>query len=95
MLAAVFYLLSFIIPINEHYKSTDITALVGHFLLIKGNNIIGIVSLLLYYTLYVYRNSQEDKMVNNGQVVGGTLLVLYYGKELIDTYYEKKENKEK
>lgn len=77
-----FYLSSFIlsklfnIDINHHLKMTDITALVGHFILITKNkyNKIGYLLLTIYYVLYVFSNIHHDKI----QSLLGVILLSYY-----------------
>ena len=76
-----FHALSFIIPINEHLKMTDITAILGHFMVYTDNYLtFGYVLLLAYYVLYLIRNYEEAHkyFVNKLQVVGASMLIYHY-----------------
>ena len=93
---ALFYILSFTDLINPNRKSTDMLALIGHLLLIKDNGLtgVGLIALILYYMLYIYRNFERNfPLLNTLQVVGGILLLIHHGNDLRNEYLEyKKEN---
>ena len=77
----IFFALSFMFPINEHLKITDITALVGQFMVYTDTYLtFGYVLLLSYYVLYFIRNYKDvDKyFVNKLQVVGSSMLIYHY-----------------
>ena len=77
----IFHALSFIIPINEHLKMTDITAILGHFMVYTDTYLtFGYVLLLTYYLLYLIRNYAEAHkyFVNKLQVVGSGMLIYHY-----------------
>jgi len=77
----LFHTLSFIIPINEHLKMTDITAIFGHFMVYNDIYLtFGYVLLLAYYILYLIRNYEEAHkyFVNKLQVVGASMLIYHY-----------------
>jgi hypothetical protein len=81
----LFYTLSFIMPINEHLKMTDITAVFGHFMVY--NNIyltIGYILLFIYYLLYFLRNYMDSHkyFVNKLQLVGSSMLIYHYFKNI-------------
>jgi hypothetical protein len=85
IILTIFYFVSFLYPINDHRKDSDVLALVGHILLIKNNEleIFGKGSLIVYYVLYVMRNFKEFEFLPNKiQVVGGSVAVIYYILEL-------------
>jgi hypothetical protein len=77
----LFHALSFILPINEHFKTTDITAVLGQFLVYTDTYLtLGYVLLLIYYILYLIRNYKDaDKyFVNKLQVLGSGMLIYHY-----------------
>lgn len=77
----LFHLLSFIIPINEHVKMTDITAILGHFMVYTNTYLtFGYVLLLTYYILYLIRNYAEAHkyFVNKLQVLGASMLIYHF-----------------
>lgn len=90
-------LLSFILPINNHSKKTDIFGIIGHFILINTNfgyTEIANICLTIYYSLYVYRNGVKENIINKIQGLAGGLVLLYYIKKTIDNWYTKREQKE-
>lgn len=98
LILAIFYLISFVLPINEHLKKSDLLALVGHVLLIKHNKLssVGMASLLVYYLVYIARNAQEfEHLPNKLQVVGGVVVTGYYGYELVETLLHNKKKSKK
>jgi len=77
----LFHALSFIIPINEHVKMTDITAILGHFMVYTDIYLtFGYVLLLTYYVLYLIRNFAEAHkyFVNKLQVLGASMLIYHF-----------------
>ena len=77
----LFHALSFILPINEHLKMSDITAVLGHFMVYANTYLtFGYVLLLTYYMLYLIRNYEEAHkyFVNKLQVVGSGMLIYHY-----------------
>lgn len=77
----IFYALSFIIPINEHVKTSDITAMFGHFMVYTDTYLtFGYALLLAYYVLYLIRNYEEARkyFVNKLQVLGSGMLIYHY-----------------
>jgi vacuolar-type H+-ATPase subunit I/STV1 len=91
-----FKLLSFIIPINEHLKQTDIIGMIGNFILLNskfGYKQLGYICQIIYYSLYVYRNGIKNELLDNTQAIAGGLILLYYIKKSIDKFYENKEKK--
>ena len=77
----LFHALSFIIPINEHVKMTDITAILGHFMVYTNTYLtFGYVLLLTYYILYLIRNYAEAHkyFVNKLQLVGASMLIYHF-----------------
>lgn len=81
----IFYALSFILPINEHLKMTDITALLGQFMVYTDTYLtFGYVLLLTYYVLYFIRNYKDaDKyFVNKLQVLGSGALIYHYVQDI-------------
>lgn len=81
IILCIFHALSFIIPINEHLKITDITAVFGHFMVYTNTYlIVGYVLLLAYYVLYLIRNYEESHkyFVNKLQVVGSGMLIYHF-----------------
>ena len=82
----LFHALSFIIPINEHVKMTDITAILGHFMVYTDTYLtFGYVLLLTYYVLYLIRNFAEAHkyFVNKLQVLGASMLIYHNAKNII------------
>jgi hypothetical protein len=81
VILGLFHLLSFIIPINEHVKMTDITAILGHFMVYTNTYLtFGYVLLLTYYILYLIRNYAEAHkyFVNKLQVLGASMLIYHF-----------------
>jgi hypothetical protein len=77
----LFHTLSFMLPINEHLKTTDITAVLGHFMVYNDIYLIfGYVLLLAYYVLYLIRSYEEARkyFVNKLQVLGSGMLIYHY-----------------
>jgi hypothetical protein len=81
----LFHALSFIIPINEHVKTSDITAILGHFMVYNDIYLtFGYVLLLTYYVLYLIRNYAEAHkyFVNKLQVVGASMLIYHFVQDI-------------
>jgi len=77
----IFFALSFILPINEHLKMTDITAVLGQFMVYTDTYLtFGYVLLLTYYLLYFIRNYKDANkyFVNKLQVLGSGMLIYHY-----------------
>ena len=77
----LFHALSFILPINEHLKMSDITAVLGHFMVYANTYLtFGYVLLLTYYMLYLIRNYEEAHkyFVNKLQLVGASMLIYHF-----------------
>jgi hypothetical protein len=80
-----FHVLSFILPINEHLKMTDITAIFGQFMVYTDNYLtFGYILLFIYYLLYFIRNYKESHkyFVNKLQMVGSSMLIYHYFKNI-------------
>jgi hypothetical protein len=85
LVLGIFHALSFIIHINEHVKLTDITAILGHFMVYTNTYLtFGYVLLLTYYILYLIRNYAEAHkyFVNKLQMVGSSMLIYHYFKNI-------------
>ena len=85
LILCLFHTLSFIIPINEHVKTSDITAILGHFMVYNDIYLtFGYVLLLTYYVLYLIRNYKDaDKyFVNKLQVVGASMLIYHFVQDI-------------
>ena len=85
LILGLFHTLSFIIPINEHVKTSDITAILGHFMVYNDIYLtFGYVLLLTYYVLYLIRNYKDaDKyFVNKLQVVGASMLIYHFVQDI-------------
>lgn len=96
LLLGSFKLLSFILPINKHVKNTDIIGLIGNIILVNSNfkyQLLGYVCQVIYYSLYIYRNSMKNELLDNIQGIAGGLILLYYIKKVIDNWYIKREDK--
>ena len=81
VILGIFHALSFIIPINEHLKMSDITAVFGHFMVYTDTYLtFGYVLLLTYYVLYLIRNFAEEHkyFVNKLQVLGASMLIYHF-----------------
>lgn len=77
----IFFALSFILPINEHLKMTDITAVLGNFMVYTDTYLtFGYVLLLAYYVLYFIRNYKDANkyFVNKLQVLASGMLIYHY-----------------
>jgi hypothetical protein len=77
----IFFALSFILPINEHLKMSDITALLGNLMVYTDTYLtFGYVLLLTYYVLYFIRNYKDVNkyFVNKLQVLGSGMLIYHY-----------------
>lgn len=77
----IFFALSFILPINEHLKMTDITAVLGNLMVYTDTYLtFGYVLLLAYYVLYFIRNYKDANkyFVNKLQVLGSGMLIYHY-----------------
>ena len=85
VILGLFHTLSFIIPINEHVKTSDITAILGHFMVYNEIYLtFGYVLLLTYYVLYLIRNYEEAHkyFVNKLQVVGASMLIYHFVQDI-------------
>ena len=94
LILGAFGLLSFIFPINNKVKQTDVFGIIGHFILINSNfgySEIANICLTIYYSLYTYRHASKNELLSNIQGIGGGLVLLYYIKKVIDNWYKKKE----
>lgn len=81
VILGLFHMLSFILPINKHVKMTDITAILGQFMVYTDTYLtFGYVLLLTYYVLYFIRNYKEANkyFVNKLQLVGSSMLIYHY-----------------
>jgi hypothetical protein len=83
MILALYYLASFLFPVNNNRMDTDVLALVGHILLIRNNdtqfNLVGMTTLFGYFVLSVIRlfknfDSLENKLLLAGSIVTGIFL---------------------
>lgn len=77
----IFHALSFIAPIDEHLKMTDITAVFGHLMVYTNTYLtIGYVLLLLYYILYFIRKIKDyhEFFAKKLQVLGSGMLIYHY-----------------
>jgi hypothetical protein len=82
----LFHTLSFILPINEHVKITDITAILGQFMVYTDTYLtFGYVLLLTYYALYFIRNYKDAHkyFVNKLQLVGSSMLIYHNAKNIM------------
>ena len=82
----VFHALSFIAPINNHLKMSDITAVFGHYMVYTDTYLtLGYALLLLYYILYLVRNYEEahEFFANKLQVVGSGMLIYHYVQNIL------------
>ena len=82
----LFHTLSFILPINEHVKITDITAIFGQMMVYTDTYLtFGYMLLLTYYILYLIRNFTEAHkyFVNKLQVLGASMLIYHNAKNII------------
>jgi len=94
LIVGSFRLLSFILPINSHVKSTDIFGLIGNFILINSNfgyQEIANTCLTIFFSLNTYRNISKNQILDNIRGIGSGLVLLYYIKRTIDNWYDKKE----
>jgi hypothetical protein len=85
VILGLFHALSFIIPINEHLKTSDITAILGHFMVYNDIYLtFGYVLLLAYYILYLIRNYEEAHkyFVNKLQVIGSSMLIYHFVQDI-------------
>lgn len=90
----IFYIISFILPINQNHQLIDIFVLLGHLFTIKYNQyiIIGLIFLTIYNIINTIRNFDRFNLLfNKLQVIGGLGLILYYGYKS----YKNIKNKEK
>jgi hypothetical protein len=81
----LFHVLSFILPINEHLKISDITAILGQFMVYTDTYLtIGYILLFIYYLLYFIRNYKDSHkyFVNKLQMVGSSMLMYHYFKNI-------------
>lgn len=91
LLLFLFHFLSTILPINMHRKTSDITAIIGHFSLFSNIFVpLGYLSLIIYYILYAIRNFVDIKrfFVNKLQVIAA-LMIIYHYTEMLLFMYEK------
>jgi hypothetical protein len=82
----LFHALSFILPINEHVKITDITAILGQFMVYTDTYLtFGYVLLLTYYVLYFIRNYKDAHkyFVNKLQLIGSSMLIYHNAKNIM------------
>jgi len=97
LLLGLFKLLSYVIPaINSRIRKTDVIGLIGNIILVNTNfgyEQLGFICQIIHYSLYTYRNSIKNELLDNIQGVGGGLVLLYYIKKLIDNWYKKREDK--
>jgi hypothetical protein len=85
LVLGIFFALSFILPINEHLKMTDITALLGQIMVYTDTYLIlGYGLLLTYYVLYFIRNYKDSNkyFVNKLQLLGSSMLIYHYFKNI-------------
>lgn len=81
LFSAIFYITTYLLPINQQGRPTDIFALIGHILNIQHNkySYIGLLSLTIFYVIYIVISIIEiDLLHNKFRIVGGLCLLLYY-----------------
>jgi hypothetical protein len=82
LILTLYYCISFIIPINEHFEVTDLIALFGHALCIKhnnnNNNKYGYLLLLIYYLSYVGNHFNRIDTLNKIKITGCVFVICYY-----------------
>jgi hypothetical protein len=83
MILAVYYLSSFLFPMNNNRMDSDVLALVGHILLIRNNdsqfNLVGMTSLFGYFVLSIIRlwknlDGLENKVMLAGSIITAAFL---------------------
>lgn len=82
----LFHALSFIIPINMHVKTSNITAMLGHFMIYTNKYLtFGYFLMLIYYILYFIRNYHESpkRFVNKLQLSAAVLIMYRYLQNII------------
>ena len=91
----IFFILSYILPINNHMKDTNFFALFGHlilaFLILNDidnwiatiTKVIFIIFLIIYYIIYIYDNFHNiSKHTVKAHLLGSALLIIYYSYEV-------------
>jgi hypothetical protein len=82
MVLAIYYLFSFLFPINNKRVDSDVLALVGHLLLIKNNdhefNLVGMASLFSYFVLLIIRLFKDMDSLENKILLGGSFISAAY-----------------
>jgi hypothetical protein len=77
----IFYITTYLLPINQQGRATDIFGLIGHILNIQHNkyNYIGLLSLTIFYIIFIVINIIEiDLLHSKFQIVGGLFLLVHY-----------------
>lgn len=80
----LFYLISFIHPINRRHTPLNILAVIGHGLLIKKNiyNGYGLLILAIYYMIQIQENITKDDNNSRIRAISAMCILTYYLEEL-------------
>lgn len=94
LLLAIFYLLSFLIDINNERKNYDVLALIGHLLLIKDTdkdmNIVGMISLFTYHIQYIIKSFKYSDKSNKIFSTGSILLAVFFNIKIFGNFLKNK-----
>ena len=80
----LFYLLSFLYPINRRHRQLNIIAVVGHLLLVKKNKYYdyGTLLLAIYYMIQILENIKQDDENSKIRTVSAMCILTFYLQEL-------------
>jgi len=94
---SIYYLLSFLSPINDNKMDSDVLALLGHVLLIRNNdqfNLFGMISLFLYFVLSIIRSFKDLSGIQNKLILlGSSLVVIFLNSRLYQDLFQDKIKK--
>ena len=92
---ALFYLISFIYPINRRHTELNIIALVGHSLLINHNKYYnyGLLLLAIYYMIQIQENITQNDNDSKIRTISAICILTFYLQELKKINLIKKKTK--
>jgi len=90
----MYFLISYLLPINKHKHLTDIFSLIGHLLIITNiNSNFSNILFTLYYLSYAITTLEENVLSNKIKLFGALILIYYNGRHAYENYILKKTDK--
>jgi len=93
VILAIYYLVSFLFPLENNRNDTDVLALVGHILLIKNNynqfNLFGMTSLYAYFVISIINLFKNfDNLENKVMLAGNGMIIIFFSIRLYQILFK-------